>query len=733
MLRNQVYLLGFLTSFYTFALQPALVTLFKLTFPDTSPIHFTPFIFLGLLIGALSAWNTRSLATVKLALGLHFITLICSGIAMHLFASNLIAMCAYTVLLLAPLGHALIVTFDLAKSSRFYFIELVGGLLGLLLNVLFLEFISIEWLFLVLLSVLPVSALFEKSKVTKVLGAGALIFTLSVAINHYSRDSLNLLTYIHRLEFPKNDYNYPYKNGQESLRLGLTEIMHSRWSLSGRIDLLKDVDQKEIAFYGNNSRWSTVAHKDETETWIFPYLKNARTLLDIGAGGGTTLKYALNAQMEVTGVEVSPPVHALMRNELASYSGNLYDKAHVQLREGRRYLEETSKKFDVITIFRRSEIQEEQYSGFVKNYLHTSEGIESILNHTTENGYVIWLLGFSQESKNEEEVSIISTLRKHLNLTSCPKLLDCLIVYAHKPQISHNPRKLDSLLIFKKSPYDQSEVESLQSFMAMNDFHPVLASEQFVGERKWESELRLFSQLVEQDESERYVYYDDLPIQNKEEFHIELLKVGKWYLVSLGLLTLLSFIILAKRSEFSPKLIGVTAASFFTGAYYGLVEMVLLQYFELYFETPVTSFIVVTTCLLIGSSTCALVFKNLALSLQRLTNSILPLSIALTWLISSKNYDLSPVLIGTHLLICGFTLSSAYVGLIDSQSLKLSSFDGWKIYLMNAIGFSFAFFFASWLTIEVGIQASLKFLLYLSPVMVIMGLLWTNRLRVKAN
>jgi spermidine synthase len=78
-------------------------------------------------------------------------------------------------------------------------------------------------------------------------------------------------------------------------------------------------------------------------TGALPYrLTDQPETLVVGAGGGIEVLSALyHGARHVTAVEVDPSVHAVMRQELRNYSGQLYERKDVTLvlAEGRRYLE----------------------------------------------------------------------------------------------------------------------------------------------------------------------------------------------------------------------------------------------------------------------------------------------------------------------------------------------------------------------------------------------------------
>lgn len=647
-------------------------------------------------------------------------------------------MCLYTLLLMIPLGHTIALAFHLASSTRFYFIELIAGLLGLAVNAIFLEFLSLELFIILLLVLLPALALFElKSRSRQAVAVLMLILLAGYSLKKVTDPTFNFLLYVKNLDYPINHYNFPYKNAQESLKLGLTEPAYSKWSLSGRSDVLKSKYNSELAIYGNNSRWSTVSAKEDKDKWIFPYLQNAGSLLDIGTGGGTTLRQALNSGYEVTGVEVSDATFSLMQNQLADYTGDLYRIGNVHLSEGRRYIEETDSLFDVITIFRRSELQEEQLSGFAKNYLHTQEGIKKIFSHLNDSGYIIWLLGFSEHTKNSEELSIISTAFNNNPNSECKVLKDCMAIFAHRPKISHNPRKLDSLLIVKKAPFSLEEIEKLNIFLKENKFETVWANPHFKTFENFDLKLEEFKSELEAltKNNNEYVYSDDLPIQNKVDYYDIILSVGKWYLSTLAFIALLALTYLLKKTkrEHLKEDLLVNFSSFLTGLYYGAVEMLLLTSSELYFSTPITSYILVTSSLLLGSSLCALFAKRIKPLFKIPIILLLPLLLYRFTTIQESVADQEPWPLCLLMLLIGFSLSICFVELLENQS-ETKEEKVWGIYILNMLGFSLAFFATAYASIQVGIYSSLRIAIGFSLLILIFGFYWFWRnQRIKSH
>lgn len=109
------------------------------------------------------------------------------------------------------------------------------------------------------------------------------------------------------------------------------------------------------------------------------------SLLIIGVGGGEgILKGILNDFDRILGLEINRDVIDLMKNELADFSGNIYnlDRVKIVEAEARGYLKETEQKFDLIDISTIDSYAAASSGIYALNesYLYTVESIQDMIS-----------------------------------------------------------------------------------------------------------------------------------------------------------------------------------------------------------------------------------------------------------------------------------------------------------------------------------------------------------------
>lgn len=113
--------------------------------------------------------------------------------------------------------------------------------------------------------------------------------------------------------------------------------------------------------------------------------------LIIGSGGGMDVRAAvLNGASEIDAVEINPSIFDAMMGKLANYSGNIYkhENVNAHLAEGRRFVESSKDKYDLIQLSGVDTYSATQAGAFAlsENFLYTKEAMESYLNHLAPNG-----------------------------------------------------------------------------------------------------------------------------------------------------------------------------------------------------------------------------------------------------------------------------------------------------------------------------------------------------------
>ncbi|MBU4292804.1 MAG: hypothetical protein KJ770_01960, partial [Actinobacteria bacterium] len=221
--------------------------------------------------------------------------------------------------------------------------------------------------------------------------------------------------------------NDPLKELSSALNNYNSEIIETRWSTFGRVDLVKFLDDDKSMYLFIDGAAGTEMNKfdgnikntyDNMEflenhlTGAFPFLllkeNEKNNMLIIGPGGGREVLLGLvNKVGNITAVEVNKDFVDIVK-DYKNYNGGIYNggiytdfkNVDVIVREGRDFIRNTKDKFDIIMLtipVTKSSRSIEGYA-LTENYLLTVESIKDYFNHLTEEGRIIVALHNSAET-----------------------------------------------------------------------------------------------------------------------------------------------------------------------------------------------------------------------------------------------------------------------------------------------------------------------------------------------
>ncbi len=204
-----------------------------------------------------------------------------------------------------------------------------------------------------------------------------------------------------------------------------SDIVFSRWSVVGRIDITRPIRRHLSAFGGEVSslardvQWEHIfIYQDgQAPTGILktdgnlskmpflanylqaaPYaLKKNPKVLVIGIGGGIDGLIALaHNATEVTGVDINPFITDAITRKYAGYAGGIFNRPDVDIiiAEGRHFLSRTDGRYDVIQLSGVDTFTALASGAYAlaETYLYTTEAIKDYWNHLSEDG----VLSFSR-------------------------------------------------------------------------------------------------------------------------------------------------------------------------------------------------------------------------------------------------------------------------------------------------------------------------------------------------
>lgn len=159
-------------------------------------------------------------------------------------------------------------------------------------------------------------------------------------------------------------------------------IEKTKYTYFSRVDAVSINKQKFILTDGNADtgvykKFSDV-RKMPRYYLVYPYRKHDEVLI-IGPGGGNDIATALKGKAkQITAVELNSATIGLMENFFRSFSGHLYANPKVKIinKEGRAYIENTPRKFDLI-VLQGTDTGIYRFNSGVRleNYLYTQEAL----------------------------------------------------------------------------------------------------------------------------------------------------------------------------------------------------------------------------------------------------------------------------------------------------------------------------------------------------------------------
>ena len=210
------------------------------------------------------------------------------------------------------------------------------------------------------------------------------------------------------------------------------------------------------------------------------YLKadtDARVLI-IGSAGGQELKAALTYEAaSVDAIELVGTVVALGKTRYADYTGNIMNdpRANVQRGEGRSYLRQTNKEYDIIQLFsNHTSSSIAAGSGAMRsNYLQTVESYKEYFTHLADDGILhinhhIYPKMVATASKAWKELGR-SNFREHVFVAENEGVRDDLptMMIKMSPWTAEEVTKIKSYLKYFQYPVDPMNPEA--SFLS-DDF-----------------------------------------------------------------------------------------------------------------------------------------------------------------------------------------------------------------------------------------------------------------------
>jgi hypothetical protein len=402
------------------------------------------------------------------------------------------------------------------------------------------------------------------------------------------------------------------------------QVLFSRSSYVGRYDVLQSSPYSTmLESYENGHRSDTIRNLPAENYQIDPRLPNCLIenpdILIIGLAGDGITKTAKFLSDKVYGVEINPAIVSMQTNELVEWNADSYEGIDVSVMDGRSYVEQSELQFDMITLenthLNRGWGTEGTGREPTPEYLYTSEALHSYLDHLTSNGVVVVEEPVFTSSREVPVWKLLFTMRQVLLERGYQQPEQHLFVFQWTTETANFIQ-----ILMKKTPFTEQEVSQLLKWL--DDIDNIQTIEQTTGSpvglihaettilhHPYQSSSTTVSQVLRGEIDDDFLQEhnikaitDDRPFMFDVDPSHSNLKKAYSYILYL-VLPLLPFLIwfLGRRKGALLSLLPHTFTVALTGLGYLLIEIVLIQRYELFLGSPVATFSSVVGTLLVFS------------------------------------------------------------------------------------------------------------------------------------
>lgn len=424
-------------------------------------------------------------------------------------------------------------------------------------------------------------------------------------------------------DFEEKDFHHVYNDPTIQ-----SKIIDSRWSVFGRSDLVEHSHQDRVKhIFIDGAAGSQMYKFGGDVTNLDPVLSSMllqfsnsvpflllepnqkNTMLVIGPGGGREILTGLVSGIgSITGVEINNDFVEIVKDE-SDYNGGLYTSfpnINIHVKEGRQYVRETDRLFDLIVMALPSTQQLQSIESYAlsENYLLTVESLSDYLDILTPEGQLIFTVHNNLEMKK-----LITTVIKAFE----NKGIDRQSTLNH---IIALEQRYSPTLVISKRPYTPDQINRYLNFIqGLPEQLPIITYLPFDWEnlpqtqgnhllKSLRNERLKLETVIENQEYNIAPVYDDSPYfynLNKgapDNFSMLLMVV---ILFNLAIIVIPYLVARKKESKLSlVKLRRLLLFFICLGAGFMLIELALFQKLILYLGSPTISLSILLSSILVG-------------------------------------------------------------------------------------------------------------------------------------
>ncbi|MBI5182244.1 MAG: hypothetical protein HZA06_04990 [Nitrospirae bacterium] len=396
---------------------------------------------------------------------------------------------------------------------------------------------------------------------------------------------------------------------------------------------------------------------------------SGKNVLILEPAGGLDILTALYFKSkQITGVEINPLIHEIIKNDFKDFSGMIYEKENVKIEigEGRGYLKKTGKKFDIILfpVLSSMPASSGDFFGLAENYQFTEEAVITYIEHLN-NGGILSITRYLLPPPREELrlISVIHSALKRIGINKPERHIAVIRTWG------------TITIIVKRSELSDADISKIKEFSKERLFdivyyHGVKKDEVNIYNRfKEPIYYNLVSQIMD-DEKRASLYknysFDITPVTDDRPFFFHIFKWdkirevyksvgGKWqifveggYLLPIifiqalaasAVFIVLPLFVLQGKRLFAQKneTIKYLGYFFFIGIAFMFVEISLIQKLILFLDHPVYAVSAVLFSILVFSGIGSFISKSYvsSKSLFKIIAAIAILLVLITLVISS--------------------------------------------------------------------------------------------------
>jgi len=536
---------------------------------------------------------------------------------------------SYPVLLILPfLLPSAVVAFlfvDLREYTA-YFWNLSGATLGVVLACFTIPAVRSENALLLSIVFCGVLSFFLAMRGKRRFGGVALAVLLVVGggyalLLNLHTDAFNFARLIRPPQGARADDAYSFQNkifGR--IGKGRGEIMHARDNLVARVDIIKIPGSRNPQTYQEGVISDHVLKLAPRQYSWDVRVPNALVVPDpkilvIGtsAEGVTKTAKHLSKTNPVVGVEINPAIVDLMKNELFEASAKAYEDVDIHVEDARTFLERTDQQFDLITMMNTHTRGRIRQNAGMPQYLFTREAFSLMFERLTGRGAIVIEEVRVSEKADDFVRKIMASMVDGLRTHGVSEDFERHF-YAYTYRVG-SWRYI--ILMCKKTPFSPQDVQRMDRWFDIKSKRYCINVKELTKvvhpEQPLDSTFALFlrdpQNAIQRELSENRInlgaisddrpFLFDLEVDYPEEWRVFRLSV--WATLALVLVPCLIIFVITLRGRLAKGAVNLLYFCLL-GVAFMLVELSLMQQYQLFLGSPIYSLAIVLSSILLFSS-----------------------------------------------------------------------------------------------------------------------------------